>query len=132
MKPDIKETFLYMCDVKLFEFQWQILRLWLKKECLGPGFVSMLPLSIIIQESCQIYLSKLHVIRKFVALLMYILIMKTLSLIFLWQESKIPEKNEIKIGTSNLVKHKLSHMNAHDGAATEQQVELLKKTWNLP
>ena len=59
MKGDNKEAFSYMCDDKLFKFQWQILRPWLEKECLGPAFVSMSPLSII-------YLSKLHAIRKYV------------------------------------------------------------------
>ena len=42
-------------------------------------------------------------------------------------KSKIPEKNAIKIRVSNLVKLKLWHMDVYDGAATEQQVELLKK-----
>ena len=66
MKADNKETFLYMCDDKLFKFQRQILRPWLEKECFGPGFVSISSLSIITQESYLIYLSKLHVIRKYV------------------------------------------------------------------
>ena len=48
----------------------------------------------------------------------------TLATIFLRQESKIPVKDEIKIRASNLVKQKLRHMYAHDGAATEQQIEL--------
>ena len=37
----------------------------------------------------------------------------------------------MKIRVGNLVKQKLLLMDAYDGAATEQQVELLKKTWNL-
>ena len=124
MKAKNKETFLYMCDDKLFKFQWQILRTWLEKQCFGLGFVSISPQSIIIRESFKIYLSKLHVIRKYVTLLMYGLIMKTLSLIFLWKESRMSEKNEIKIRVSNFVKQKLWHMDAYDGAATEQQVDL--------
>ena len=92
MKADNKETFLYMCDDKLFKFQRQILRPWLEKECFGPGFVSISPLSIIIRESYQIYLSKLHVIRKYVTLLMYGLIMKTLSLIFFMIRKQNPRK----------------------------------------
>ena len=63
---------------------------------------------------------------------MYGLTMNTLSLIFLWSESKILEKNVIKIRVGNLVKQKLWLMDAYDGAATEQQVALLKKTWNWP
>ena len=59
--------------------------------------------------------------------------METLSLVFLWSESKIPEaKNENKISACNLVKQKLWHMDAYDGATTEQYVEPIKKTWNLP
>ena len=60
MEANNKETFLYMCDAKLFKFQWQILRPWLEKECLGPGSVSMSPLSMIIQEASQIYSSKFY------------------------------------------------------------------------
>ena len=71
MKADNKETFLYMSDEKLFKFQWQILRPWFVKECLGPGFVSTSPLSIIMRESCQVYLRKLYVIRKYVTLQIY-------------------------------------------------------------
>ena len=41
------------------------------------------------------------------------------------------KKNVIEIRVSNLVKRKLWHMNAYGGAATQKQVELLRKTWNL-
>ena len=43
-----------------------------------------------------------------------------------------PRKNVIKTRVSNLVKQKLWLMDAYDSAATEQQLELLKKAWNLP
>ena len=78
MKADNKETFLYMCDDKLFKFQ-QILRPWLEKECFGPGFVFKSPLSVIIRESCKIYL-------------MYHLIKKTLPLIFFMIRKQNPRK----------------------------------------
>ena len=48
----IQRNFLCLCDDKLFKFHWQILRPWLEKEWLGPGFVSTSPLSIEIQEAC--------------------------------------------------------------------------------
>ena len=48
------------------------------------------------------------------------------------KEAKSQKKNETKIRVSNLLKQKLWHMDAYDGAATEQQVELSKTTWNLP
>ena len=48
------------------------------------------------------------------------------------KEAKSQKKNETKIKVSNLLKQKLWHMDAYDGAATEQQVELSKTTWNLP
>ena len=115
MKADNKETFLCMCDNKLFEFQWQILRAWLEKECFGPGFVSISPLILIIRESYKIYLSKLHVIKKYVALLIYGLIMKTLSLIFCDKKAKSKKKkkkNVIIIRVSNLVKQELWLMDA--------------------
>ena len=41
-----------------------------------------------------------------------------------------PNKNEIKIIVSNLVKQNLRDMDAYDGATIESQIELLKKTWN--
>ena len=92
MKVGNKETFLYMCDDKLFKSPWQILRPSLEKERLRPGFVSTSPLSKIIRESCQIFISKLHVIRKYVTLLIYHLIMKTLSLIFFMIRKQNPRK----------------------------------------
>ena len=58
-----------MYDDKLFKFQQKILRALLEKECLGPGFVSIWPMSIIIQETSKIYIrSKLYVISKYVML----------------------------------------------------------------
>ena len=47
--------------------------------------------------------------------------MHGLCLVYDW--SKIRAKNGIKIRDSNLVKQKLWHMDAYDGAATEQEVE---------
>ena len=44
----------------------------------------------------------------------------------------IRKENLSKIRVSHLVKQKLWHMNLYDSAATEQQVELLKRAWNLP
>ena len=35
-----------MCDDKLLKLQWRIFRLWLEKECLGPGSVFLSPLKI--------------------------------------------------------------------------------------
>ena len=58
-----------MYDDKLFKFQQKILRTLLEKECLGPGFVSISPMSIIIQETSKIYsTSKLYVISEYVML----------------------------------------------------------------
>ena len=71
IKPDNKETFLYMCDHQLLKFQLKILRPWLEIECLIPGFFFILLLSITIRESWQIYLSKLIERRKYVTLLIY-------------------------------------------------------------
>ena len=69
-----------------------MLRPWLEKECFVPGFVSVSSLSIIIRESYQIYLSKRHVIRKYVILLVYGLIMRTFSLIFDDKKAKFQKK----------------------------------------
>ena len=76
MKADNKGTFLYMCDDKPFRFQFQILRPWLEKECFGP----------VTREPYQVYLSTLHVIRK------YGLIINILSLIFYGKKAKSEKK----------------------------------------
>ena len=57
-----------MCHDKLLKFQRQIVRPWHERECLGPGFISMSPLSMIIREACQVYSSKFHVTSKCVTL----------------------------------------------------------------
>ena len=100
------------------------------KKCLGPGFVSISPRSIIIRETSQIHTSKFYVIRKYVILLIYDLIINALSLISLTIRKQNPNKNEIKIIVSNLVKQNLRDMDAYDGATIESQIELLKKTRN--
>ena len=84
MKADNKEAFLYMWNDKLFNFNENILGPWLEEEFVGLEFVSMSLLSVIILESLPVILSKLHVIREYVILLIYCLIIKTLSLIVLW------------------------------------------------
>ena len=79
------------------------LRPWLEKEYLGPGFVSMSPLSSAMRKTSQISSSKFHVISKYATLQIYDLIINTLSLFFFFfffffccfffrWESKIPEK----------------------------------------
>ena len=107
------QQWMCMCNNNLFKLQWQIFRPFLEKECFGPGFASISPLSIIIQEPYQTHLSKIQVIRKYVTFLMCGLIM---TLIFFMIKLLI---------MSNLVKLKLWHMDAYDGTSTEQQVELL-------
>ena len=44
----------------------------------------------------------------------------------------IRKENLSKIRVSHLVKQKLWHMDLYGSAATEQQIELLKRAWNLP
>ena len=83
MKVDNKEIFSYMWNDELFNFNEKILgpekeRERLEKEFLGLGFFSLSSLSVIILESYQIYLTKLHVTREYVTLLIYCLIIKTL------------------------------------------------------
>ena len=85
-----------MCDDMLFKFQWQILRPWLEKECLGPGFVSVSPLRILIREIREIHLSKFNVISKYVALLINDLIIKTLTFFFFMIRKQNARKNETK------------------------------------
>ena len=58
------------------------LRPWLEKEYLGPGFVSMSPLSSAMRKTSQISSSKFHVISKYATLQIYDLIINTLSLFF--------------------------------------------------
>ena len=59
---------------------------------------------------------------------MYNLIIKTLSLIFYDNIIKSQKENKIKIRVTNLVKQNLQNLDACDGATTEKQTELLKKT----
>ena len=58
------------------------LRPWLEKEYLGPGFVSMSPLSSAMRKTSQISSSKFHVISKYATLQIYDLIINILSPFF--------------------------------------------------
>ena len=59
---------------------------------------------------------------------MYNLIIKTLSLIFYDNIIKSQKENKIKIRVTKLVKQNLQNLDVCDGATTEKQTELLKKT----
>ena len=112
------------------------LRPWLEKEYLGPGFVSMSPLSSAMRKTSQISSSKFHVISKYATLQIYDLIINTLSLFFFSffffccfffdEKAKSQKKNGMKTTVSYLVKQNLQHIDSYDGANIEQQIELLK------
>ena len=113
------------------------LRPWLEKEYLGPGFVSMSPLSSAMRKTSQISSSKFHVISKYATLQIYDLIINTLSLFFFFfffffvvfffdEKAKSQKKNGMKTRVSYLVKQNLQHIHSYDGATIEQQIELLK------
>ena len=107
------------------------LRPWLEKEYLGPGFVSMSPLSSAMRKTSQISSSKFHVISKYATLQIYDLIINTLSPFFFFSfffsmRKQNPKKNGMKTRVSYLVKQNLQHIDSYDGATIEQQIELLK------
>ena len=106
------------------------LRPWLEKEYLGPGFVSMSPLSSAMRKTSQISSSKFHVISKYATLQIYDLIINILSpfffLFFFSMRKQNPKKNGMKTRVSYLVKQNLQHIDSYDGANIEQQIELLK------
>ena len=106
------------------------LRPWLEKEYLGPGFVSMSPLSSAMRKTSQISSSKFHVISKYATLQIYDLIINILSpffsLFFFSMRKQNPKRNGMKTRVSYLVKQNLQHIHSYDGATIEQQIELLK------
>ena len=106
------------------------LRPWLEKEYLGPGFVSMSPLSSEMRKTSQISSSKFHVISKYATLQIYDLIINILSpfffLFFFSMRKQNPKRNGMKTRVSYLVKQNLQHIHSYDGVTTEQQIELLK------
>ena len=104
------------------------LKSWLEKECLGTGFVTMSPLSVITWEISQIYSSKFHVISKYVILQINNFIINTMLITFVM----IRRQNPSKLRVSYVAKQNLKNMDAFDGGNIEQQIELLKKSSNLP
>ena len=106
------------------------LRPWLEKEYLGPGFVSMSPLSSAMRKTSQISSSKFHVISKYATLQIYDLIINILSpfffLFFFSMRKQNPKRNGMKTRVSYLVKQNLQHIHSYDGVTIEQQIELLK------
>ena len=106
------------------------LRPWLEKEYLGPGFVSMSPLSSAMRKTSQISSSKFHVISKYATLQIYDLIINILSpfffLFFFSMRKQNPKRNGMKTRVSYLVKQNLQHIDSYDGVTIEQQIELLK------
>ena len=106
------------------------LRPWLEKEYLGPGFVSMSPLSSAMRKTSQISSSKFHVISKYATLQIYDLIINILSpfffIFFFSMRKQNPKRNGMKTRVSYLVKQNLQHIDSYDGANIEQQIELLK------
>ena len=106
------------------------LRPWLEKEYLGPGFVSMSPLSSAMRKTSQISSSKFHVISKYTTLQIYDLIINILSpfffLFFFSMRKQNPKRNGMKTRVSYLGKQNLQHIHSYDGVTIEQQIELLK------
>ena len=106
------------------------LRPWLEKEYLGPGFVSMSPLSSAMRKTSQISSSKFHVISKYATLQIYDLIINILSpfffIFFFSMRKQNPKRNGMKTRVSYLVKQNLQHIHSYDGVTIEQQIELLK------
>ena len=106
------------------------LRPWLEKEYLGPGFVSMSPLSSAMRKTSQISSSKFHVISKYATLQIYDLIINILSpfffLFFFSMRKQNSKRNGMKTRVSYLVKQNLQHIHSYDGVTIEQQIELLK------
>ena len=106
------------------------LRPWLEKEYLGPGFVSMSPLSSAMRKTSQISSRKFHVISKYATLQIYDLIINILSpfffIFFFSMRKQNPKRNGMKTRVSYSVKQNLQHIHSYDGVTIEQQIELLK------